>query len=92
MVPSQHTHQSLGLLEHEVMHLLWANGPLPLHTIASALNERRPLAALTVEAVLAQLHDKGLLTREAQPPTRYAPAYAYVAAYIALYAEMPHAA
>jgi len=50
----------LGVLEHEVMQLVWASGPIT----AEAVRERlaRPLKESTVRTVLKRLEDKGFVT------------------------------
>src|ERR1700681_2541460 len=50
----------LGDLEHEVMQLVWANGPVTAETVRERLS--RPLKESTVRTVLRRLEEKGYIT------------------------------
>jgi BlaI family penicillinase repressor len=50
----------LGDLEHEVMQLVWANGPVTAEAVREKLS--RPLKESTVRTVLRRLEDKGYTT------------------------------
>ena len=50
----------LGDLEHEVMQLVWANGPVTAEAVRERLS--RPLKESTVRTVLRRLEDKGYTT------------------------------
>ncbi|HWK75594.1 MAG TPA: BlaI/MecI/CopY family transcriptional regulator [Povalibacter sp.] len=56
----KHTKTDLGELEHEVMRLVWAHGPLT----AEAVRERigRELKEATIRTVLRRLEEKGYVT------------------------------
>jgi len=56
----KHTKTDLGELEHEVMRLVWAHGPVT----AEAVRERigRELKEATVRTVLRRLEEKGYVT------------------------------
>jgi predicted transcriptional regulator len=50
----------LGELEREVMHLVWAHGPVAAEAVREKLD--RPLKESTVRTVLRRLEDKGYVT------------------------------
>lgn len=56
----KHTKTDLGELEHEVMRLVWAHGPVT----AEAVRERigRELKEATIRTVLRRLEEKGYVT------------------------------
>jgi len=56
----KHTKTELGELEHEVMRLVWAHGPMT----AEAVRERigRELKEATIRTVLRRLEEKGYVT------------------------------
>jgi len=56
----KHTKTDLGELEHKVMRLVWAHGPLT----AEAVRERigRELKEATIRTVLRRLEEKGYVT------------------------------
>jgi BlaI family penicillinase repressor len=63
----------LGDLEHEVMQLVWANGPVTAEAVRERLS--RPLKESTVRTVLRRLEDKGYTTHTVSGRT-----YVYLAA------------
>jgi predicted transcriptional regulator len=53
----------LGVLEQDVMRVLWSSGPLPVREVATGLRRKPALAYTTVMTTLDRLHRKGLLRR-----------------------------
>jgi predicted transcriptional regulator len=58
---------ALGELEHEVMQLVWARGPITAEQAREEL--RRPLKESTVRTVLRRLEDKGYITHTVESRT-----------------------
>lgn len=64
----------LGLLEAEVMSVVWNQGDVSVRDVHRKLNMARPVAYTTVMTTLGRLTDKGLLSRdETQLAHRYFP-------------------
>jgi BlaI family transcriptional regulator, penicillinase repressor len=57
----------LGDLEHEVMQLVWASGPITAETVRERLP--RPLKESTVRTVLKRLEEKGFVTHSVRGRT-----------------------
>ncbi len=57
----------LGELEHEVMQLVWAHGPVTAESVREHL--KKPLKESTVRTVLRRLEDKGFVTHTVEGRT-----------------------
>ena len=57
----------LGELEHEVMQLVWAQGPITAESVREHL--KKPLKESTVRTVLRRLEDKGFVTHTVEGRT-----------------------
>jgi BlaI family penicillinase repressor len=57
----------LGDLEREVMHIVWARGPVAAQTVREELE--RPLRESTVRTVLRRLEDKGFVAHTVEGRT-----------------------
>ena len=50
--------------ELEILHVLWAEGPVALRKICDTLRKERDVATTTVATMLRVMHDKGLVKRQ----------------------------
>jgi BlaI family transcriptional regulator, penicillinase repressor len=57
----------LGELEHKVMQLVWAHGPVTAESVREHL--KKPLKESTVRTVLRRLEDKGFVTHTVEGRT-----------------------
>jgi len=51
--------------ELEILHILWANGPRTVRQVHDRLSQHRDLGYTTALKLMQIMHEKGLLTRDA---------------------------
>lgn len=56
-------HKILGVLEAEIMEILWKRKKMTVHEVHKKIQARRPIAYTTVMTVMSRLAEKGLLER-----------------------------
>jgi BlaI family penicillinase repressor len=61
--------KSLSELEHEIMRIVWALGPVGSERIRETLAPTRPLRDSTIRTVLRRLQEKGYVKHEVQGRT-----------------------
>jgi BlaI family transcriptional regulator, penicillinase repressor len=61
--------KSLSELEHQIMEVLWAQGPATSDQVRSALAAKRPLKDSTVRTILRRLQEKGYVRHKVEGRT-----------------------
>ena len=61
----KHVILGLGPTETEIMETLWAQRPLTVRQVHTAIQKRRKIAYTTILTVSSHMEEKGLITRHA---------------------------
>jgi BlaI family transcriptional regulator, penicillinase repressor len=62
-------HKSLSELEHQIMEILWAQGPATSDQVRNALAAKHPLKDSTVRTILRRLQEKGYVRHKVEGRT-----------------------
>ncbi len=69
MLNTSRPRKNLSPLEHQVMSLVWAGGPLTAEAVREALAAQRRLKESTVRTILRRLEHKGYLSHQVEGRT-----------------------